>query len=842
MQRMQRVEQIQADQKNPQKSAQSAVSARRIRLPHLLLALAVLGYAFYFSHYTLTRYAAFESRALDMGNLNQAVWNTAFGDLLRQTNQPGVMNRLSLHVEPILLPIAAIYRVFPGPQTLLILQAVIAALGALPTFALARLQLGNLWLALVFALAFLLNPSIQAANFLEFHPVTLAPTFLLAALFFLFQYDAALEQKIRVNPRQSAAKFLLFILLAAACKEEIGLLTFMLGLYAFIFLRRRRLGAITALLSLTWALTAVLVIQPLFATDNIHWSRYGWLGDGPAEMVIGLVTQPRAVLAQLGEAHALRYVALVVLPVGGLALFAPELLLLALPSLGINLLADAPFMHETSRLIYAAPIVPFATAAGIVGTRRVLFWTRNQHKSTKLPFASWRLCVNLLLLTCVVGNQLFFGYLPFSRNHVPYTVTAHDRRAAAVLDQIPPDASVSAQDRLDPHVSGRETVYIFPRLNLDNDPAAPPDADAVLLDATGPAWPLHPSDVHATVDDLLASDYGIAAADHGYLLLTRDAAATALPNPFYDAWLTPPSVADSVLAEFSDALRLHQWRVTTRPHTEPGEPAEVVVEFLWSAVRPLDRDYKFYVALADADLNVLSSTEFLPPTAQLWYPTSQWSAGRTVQVETLPWNAADANVDELVLLVGVYAGDDWASGERLPISQSQADLPRLGSDTLRLGGYEQTRDGLWRTRWQAIPLEGDPPATPLNARFGDHIALDGATLPNKTLAPGGTLPFTLHWRTTQPLAVDYTSFVHLLDASGERVAQLDWTPHDAISQLPTSAWLPEQPVVDRQALSLPADLAAGTYSLIVGWYDGRDGKRLPVGEGDVLRVGEVQVD
>ncbi len=817
---------------NQEKSARSAFYAV---LPHALLALAVLGYALYFSSYTLTRYAAFESRALDMGNLNQAVWNTAFGDLLRQTNQPGVLNRLSLHVEPILLPIAALYRFFPRPQTLLILQAIIVALGALPTFALARHQLGNPWLALVFALTFLLNPSIQAANFLEFHPVTLAPTFLLAALYFLFQYDAAHKEKIRIHPRSSAAKFSFFIILAASCKEEIGLLTFMLGLYAFIFLRRRRLGALTAILSLAWALTAVLVIQPLFATDNIHWGRYGWLGDGPAEMVVGLVTQPRAVLAQLGEAHALRYVALLVLPVGGLALLAPEVLLLALPSLGINLLADAPFMHETSRLIYAAPIVPFATAAGIVGAGRL-----HARSGWARPATTG---IAVLVLMATLGNQLFFGYLPISRNYINYRLAEHDRRAASVLDQIPPDASVSAQDRLDPHVSGRETVYIFPRLNLENDPAAPPDADTVLLDATGPAWPLHPSDVRATVDDLLASDYAIAAADHGYLLLTRDASATEFPAAFYEAWHAD-ALAGSAVAGFGDALRLLDWRVSTRPHTEPGEPAETVVELWWEALRPLERDYSFYIAFADADLNVLHSSEFFPPTAQLWYPTSRWPSNRVIRMETLPWNAAEAGLDEFVLLLGLYAGDGWSGGERLPIATSaNATLPRFEGETLlRLGGYESARAGLWRTRWQPIPLDGDAPATPLNARFGNHITLDGVTLPNKTLATGDALPFTLHWQTAQPLAVDYTAFVHLLDASGERVAQLDWTPHDAISQLPTSAWLPGQPVVDAQGLPLPENLTPGTYSLIVGWYDGRDGMRLPVGEGDVLAVGEVQID
>ena len=154
--------------------------------PLALLALAVLLYAAYFSYLTILRYQAFEARALDMGNLHQAIWNTAHGNWFRMTNQEaGLTSRLSMHVEPILVPIAGIYRIFPGVETLLILQAIVVALGAVPLFALARrLQLGD-WPALAFGVAYLLNPTVQAANWLEFHPVTLAPTFLMAAFYFM---------------------------------------------------------------------------------------------------------------------------------------------------------------------------------------------------------------------------------------------------------------------------------------------------------------------------------------------------------------------------------------------------------------------------------------------------------------------------------------------------------------------------------------------------------------------------------------------------------------------------------------------------------------------------------
>jgi hypothetical protein len=71
--------------------------------PLALLALAVLLYAAYFSHLTLLRYHAFEARALDLGNLNQAIWNTAHGDWFRLTNQerrPHQPPRLSRRADP----------------------------------------------------------------------------------------------------------------------------------------------------------------------------------------------------------------------------------------------------------------------------------------------------------------------------------------------------------------------------------------------------------------------------------------------------------------------------------------------------------------------------------------------------------------------------------------------------------------------------------------------------------------------------------------------------------------------------------------------------------------------
>jgi hypothetical protein len=247
------------------------------------------------------------------------------------------------------------------------------------------------------------------------------------------------------------------------------------------------------------------------------------------------------------------------------------------------------------------------------------------------------------------------------------------------------------------------------------------------------------------------------------------------------------------------------------------------------------------VGYLDAEGTVLHDTQFYPPVAELWYPTDQWQSGEAVLVQTLPWTL---NVEQVALVLGLYTGEDgWQNGNRLRITQAQPPLPLFEDNTLiRLGGYQRTETG----EWKAIALPTAPPTTPLDATLGDQIVLDGVTLLENTVRPGGNVTFTLHWRAVQPPAFDYSLFAHLLDQQANKVVQLDWQPHDAISRLPATAWIVGQPVLDTQILTLPADLPAGDYQLIVGVYNWQDGQRLAVvganaEAGDVVTVAMIQV-
>ena len=92
--------------------------------------------------------------------------------------------------------------------------------------------------------------------------------------------------------------------------------------------------------------------------------------------------------------------------------------------------------------------------------------------------------------------------------------------------------------------------------------------------------------------------------------------------------------------------------------------------------------------------------------------------------------------------------------------------------------------------------------------------LDGADV--RELRPGEGLQLNLYWQPLTNLPIDYTYFLHLIDASGQTVAQRD-TPLRA-ADYPTSHWRPYELAIDIADLPIPAQLAPGNYRLALGIY------------------------
>lgn len=812
---------------------------RPSRLISTLLILAMAGYAAFFSVQLFLHYYSFGSRSLDLGNMDQAIWNTLHGRPFHQTNQPGATNRLSLHVEPILWPISLLYLIYSGPEILFLFQSIIVALGALPVFALARFKLRSDTLALIFALVYLMFPAIQGATLLDFHAVTLAPTFLLAAFYML-------------ETRRSGL-FALFAILAAACKEDMTLLVMMLGFYALFINRQYRLGLLTVALCAAWAFVAVFVIPPAFAgTENIHWDRYGHLGDSPLNIVLNFFLQPQLVLGHLQKVQALDYLRLLLMPTAFTALLNPVTLLLALPSLGINLLSSFSPMQRANSLIYAAPVVPSILISSIYGVANLkrmgrAAWANNRMAKGTLASVTHHAprttqlfngFVGLLILAFSLGYHSFYGYFPWGGQFRGWEeVTAHHRRAERIFAQIPPEAALSAHDRLNPHVSQRQTLYIFDRIE---------DADHIVLDITEDSWPLHPVELRYKVDQFLEGDFGIVDAFDGYLLLAKNRPdlPKELPPAFFDFARVPDPATFQpqfpAAVTFDDKLKLLGYDLGTGAHEEQLP----TVTLYWQALEPLEQNYQLWPFFIDRQGRLIEDTSERPLVTLLWYPTSHWSPGEIVLTRTLPWPLGD----EFTLAVGVVGGQGAKTGggwadpkQRLDITEADENLYLFENKTwARLGTFQRTGRGSYSAVAPGVPQ----PSQPRQIEFWHLIQLKGVDLPASPLHPGDTLPFTLSWQSAAPLTVDLTCFAHLMDEKGQVVAQLDWTSQDSLGYLPTTTWRPNRSVVDHQSLSLPAEIAPGEYRLVVGWYYPVTGDRLPVtagGSGDTVEVGVIRI-
>jgi hypothetical protein len=135
-----------------------------------------------------------------------------------------------------------------------------------------------------------------------------------------------------------------------------------------------------------------------------------------------------------------------------------------------------------------------------------------------------------------------------------------------------------------------------------------------------------------------------------------------------------------------------------------------------------------------------------------------------------------------------------------------------------------------------------PDMQPARAAFGPLALLEART-PTMQVSPGDAAPVELTWQARTAPGEPYIEVLQLLDGVGRVVAGLESQPVNG--RYPTQAWAPGEIVRDRQTLTIPKDLPAGTYRLIAGLYRAGDGARLKThsglwGQGDYYVVGEIK--
>ncbi|MBX5452029.1 MAG: DUF2079 domain-containing protein, partial [Thermogemmatispora sp.] len=620
----------------------------------------------------------------DLGIMDQAVWSIVHGAVPHQTicNIVGDTNcyssngisRFAIHFEPVLFLVALFYLFWATPKTLLVLQTLVVATGAFPAFWLARLRLRNDWIAIGFALLYLLHPLQNLALLNDFHAVTFTSALLLFVLYFMYT-------------GQTAWLFVCAVL-AMACKEEIPILVGLFGLWSLLFQRRWRSGLGLVLLALVW-IGLELVITRLSGGPLLA-SRYAHLGNGPLDIAKNILLHPLSILKQyVLERQHFFYLRQVLSPTGYLPLLAPWVLVLALPTLALNLLSSKPDMYS-GLYHYNAEIVPvliFASIEAVVviawavqrllaggstlWQRMMAAWRRWQASWTiRNPFSalvesrgalSWGQIVSLVLLMVyllfsVARADDAHGTMPFSPGFKWPVISAHTQLAEHFIQMIPPEASVSAQSALVPHISHREHIYLFPY--------ADQQADYVFLDVTSDMYPLFLGSYVAEVKKVLFSgQYGIVAAQDGYLLLKRGLPAPgvspASPVPSGPAAL-PALPATFCSFQWVGAQQVEHPITATFRSDDGGKPLVDLVGYSMPTPATLDEgtylQFTFYLRARSASLPALDLLVLLRDSAGrehlltqdfpgfAFCPTTTWQPGQIQMLRTLAFSLGSAHV------------------------------------------------------------------------------------------------------------------------------------------------------------------------------------------------------
>jgi uncharacterized membrane protein len=386
----------------------------------------------------LLRLYSVSAPSWDLGQTQQLLWSLGNGRGWTSSFEYG-HNFLGIHLEPILLAVAAVDRLWPSPVVPLIFSAAGLAATAPAAFLMFRALLPpsrvSTWLAIGLAIPMPFWEATQQAAASQFHPENLALALAMLAVW----------AGLRAKP------WVLWPLavLVLSCKEDQTYTAFVVGLVVWrvgpptIRAHGRRVMILAAL----WLVLGVGMFQFLIrGTGYSPDVAYYWWVANPAE--------PNYFLRDLLRPDAWLVLGGLVLSLAGLPLLAPRWLLLVIPPLLASLASSHDAQGRLAQHYVMIVMFPLIVAAAF-GARRVL----------EMPSVRTRLSPAALLATALPALAIgfFAGELPpaLRADSWLFTRTPAVDRLLTATSVIPPDAPVYADDGSAVWLANRDLIQVM---------------------------------------------------------------------------------------------------------------------------------------------------------------------------------------------------------------------------------------------------------------------------------------------------------------------------------------------------------------------------------------------
>ena len=400
---------------------------------------------------------------------------------------------LGEHIQVIHLLLLPLYAVWPSHLLLEVAETLaLAACGPLVA-RIARRHGVSPGASVMLAAVALLYPALNyldiAIDLKTFRPITLGVPLMLWAI-------DALE-------RRRFGEMALAAALALASKEDFALVLAPLGCWLLLVDARDRrdriAGGALAIAGVAYLLLAVAVVIPAFrGGEQTHYALdyYPGLGKSAGEIVATCLTQPWIPLGKLLSATGLLYLAMLLLPLGGLPVLSPTRLAVAMPAIAITIFNK--FAEQTPQPVHhfhapAVPVLLWAMAAGAASRRG-----DDRSHPIAVGGSLRRFDRARFALAAAIGFAVVAGFGPLSLRFWDPGHPRHwsgylpDKRAAAwpeVDALIPPDARVASTDFVRPRLMHRERSYDYGRFRraiVGYEDRVPDDTEWIVIDRFDP--------------------------------------------------------------------------------------------------------------------------------------------------------------------------------------------------------------------------------------------------------------------------------------------------------------------------------------------------------------------
>ena len=450
---------------------------KKVDVSVLLLGLAVLVYTVVLSYFTILRHFEFETHAWDLGIFNQSFWTTLNnGKLFYSTAELLIVPSGSFfgtHFSPILFLVLPFYAIYEAPQSLLVFQSFILALGAVPLYALAKRIGQNRVFALSFVLAYMLYPALEGVNWFDFHVESFLPLFFFSVLYFL--------------ETQNWKPYFLFIFLSLMCEEQVAFVVAFIGLLVVVQHRKHLLlelkarnfkdtlflvSFFTVALAVLWYVVVVLVrgavfaVNPAFISTFNAASNWSILGvQNPIMIPFYLFRYPASAAAALNYDIPLKATYIIALfgPLAFMSFFKLRYLLPTVPWFVFALFSNYE-PYYTILFQYPAYVIAFIFAAAIYAPTAI--YASGTNSGNNLRALEKRLAI--LLAFSLVAFLFVSPLSPTVAILYPSSgvgpVSQRDNFIDQLLSYIPANASILADNSLFPHVSSRINAYVVPTI------------------------------------------------------------------------------------------------------------------------------------------------------------------------------------------------------------------------------------------------------------------------------------------------------------------------------------------------------------------------------------------